>query len=260
MEKSPLSEIDESGLTHLPDDVTSSKIDSNFTSQFKPIPLRDFLDLNIGTGIHIYHKDKTVDLYINTDDHWRHIQNLISKQVYKEKPDYLPKASEYRKAHFGYHPFKFNRVILRPTPDAPTADPEGSNIPNSRKSSTNGSPNQPQALPQTLSLDTGASLSLSNGSFKSIGRPDEGYINASYIFEFFKAPENGPKFIATQGPIKASFAHFWKMVWQENVRLIVMLCGVLGDQVTLGDYYWPEVNKVLVFENIKVEFLSVEDG
>ena len=114
MEKSPLSEIDEGGLTHLPDDVTFSKIDSNFTSQFKPIPLAHFLDLNIGNGIHIYHKDKTIDLYINTDDHWRHIQNIISKQVYKEKPDYLPKAAEYRKAHFGYHPFKFNRVILKP--------------------------------------------------------------------------------------------------------------------------------------------------
>ena len=36
--------------------------------------------------------------------------------------------------------------------------------------------------------------------------------------------EDSEYFIATQGPLKSSISHFWKMVWNENSDFIIMLC------------------------------------
>ncbi|CAD6244697.1 GSCOCT00013427001.2-RA-CDS [Cotesia congregata] len=47
------------------------------------------------------------------------------------------------------------------------------------------------------------------------------YINANYVSGF----DMSAKFIATQEPMPGTFNDFWKMIWQENSRVIVMLNG-----------------------------------
>ena len=34
-----------------------------------------------------------------------------------------------------------------------------------------------------------------------------------------------PEVVATQGPLPETKGDFWRLVWQENARVIVMLCN-----------------------------------
>ncbi|XP_038056405.1 receptor-type tyrosine-protein phosphatase T-like [Patiria miniata] len=68
------------------------------------------------------------------------------------------------------------------------------------------------------------------------GDPHSDYVNASYIDGFNEAM----RYIASQGPNKASVTDMWRMVWQENTPKVVMLTNVLeGDKIKCAQY-WPD--------------------
>uniref|UniRef100_A0A3B5AKV8 protein-tyrosine-phosphatase n=1 Tax=Stegastes partitus TaxID=144197 RepID=A0A3B5AKV8_9TELE len=52
--------------------------------------------------------------------------------------------------------------------------------------------------------------------------PHTDYINASFV------PGGGSErdFICTQGPLPGTMADFWRMVWEQNVRIIVMVTAL----------------------------------
>uniref|UniRef100_A0A1I7WNZ3 Tyrosine-protein phosphatase domain-containing protein n=1 Tax=Heterorhabditis bacteriophora TaxID=37862 RepID=A0A1I7WNZ3_HETBA len=60
------------------------------------------------------------------------------------------------------------------------------------------------------------------------------YIHAS------KVMVGNNMFICTQGPLAATAAHFWAMVIQENVKLIVMLCRLIEDGKEKTFEYLPK--------------------
>ena len=68
--------------------------------------------------------------------------------------------------------------------------------------------------------------------------PEGHYINANHISN----PNTGARnyFIATQGPIPKTVDTFWKMVWQEDISTIVMLCGSNEGGKIRCETYWPE--------------------
>ncbi|XP_071082306.1 receptor-type tyrosine-protein phosphatase epsilon-like isoform X2 [Haliotis cracherodii] len=78
------------------------------------------------------------------------------------------------------------------------------------------------------------------------GGPD--YINASYIHGF-KSPL---KFIATQGPMNSTVVDFWRMVWQEGSREIVMLTNLLEQGMHKCHMYWLAKGQRGSFGNINV--------
>ncbi|CVL02722.1 probable protein-tyrosine-phosphatase [Fusarium proliferatum] len=60
------------------------------------------------------------------------------------------------------------------------------------------------------------------------------YINASHL----KASRSNKQYIATQGPLPATFEDFWSVIWQQDVRVVVMLTAESeGGQLKCHPYW-----------------------
>ncbi|XP_018414658.1 PREDICTED: tyrosine-protein phosphatase non-receptor type 18 [Nanorana parkeri] len=95
------------------------------------------------------------------------------------------------------------------------------------------------------------------------------YINASFI----QGVDNQPRYIATQGPLSHTVGDFWRMIWQYQVKVIVMACREVEHGKKKCERYWPMdeepfqygpftvstvakvfVNTEVVFRNLKVVY------
>lgn len=82
------------------------------------------------------------------------------------------------------------------------------------------------------------------------GVPNHGcdYINASHI----KATWSNKRYISTQAPIPATFNDFWNAVWQQDVRVIVMLTAEKEGAQVKAHNYWESRQ----YGSIHLDFLS----
>ncbi|KAI1301523.1 Tyrosine-protein phosphatase 10D [Halotydeus destructor] len=78
------------------------------------------------------------------------------------------------------------------------------------------------------------------------------YVNASYIPGY-----NSPReFIVTQGPLHSTRDDFWRMVWEQNSRAIVMLTKCVEKGREKCDHYWPNDTQPSYYGDIQVTILN----
>ncbi|XP_074234942.1 receptor-type tyrosine-protein phosphatase N2 isoform X4 [Saimiri boliviensis] len=85
------------------------------------------------------------------------------------------------------------------------------------------------------------------------------YINASPIMDH---DPRSPVYIATQGPLPATVADFWQMVWESGCVVIVMLTPLAENGVRQCYHYWPDEGSNLyhIYEvNLVSEHIWCED-
>lgn len=81
------------------------------------------------------------------------------------------------------------------------------------------------------------------------------YINASHV----KAEFSNRRYIATQAPIPATFNDFWRVVWEQDVRVIVMLTAEAeGGQVKSHVYWKAGEYGQLKLKNLSEREVSLE--
>eukprot|EP01147_Barroeca_monosierra_P009833 gene9833-2026_t len=61
------------------------------------------------------------------------------------------------------------------------------------------------------------------------------YINANFVPSYGKVA-----YIATQGPVPASFNAFWQMIWEQKIEIIAMVTNEIEGGKLKCHRYWPE--------------------
>ncbi|XP_035664265.1 tyrosine-protein phosphatase non-receptor type 9-like isoform X1 [Branchiostoma floridae] len=83
------------------------------------------------------------------------------------------------------------------------------------------------------------------------------YINANYM----DAYKHKNAFIATQGPLPRTFPDFWRMVWEQQVLIIVMTTRVIERGRLKCGQYWPNEEGMLDhYANFRVTNLEIQAG
>ncbi|XP_019907429.2 receptor-type tyrosine-protein phosphatase beta isoform X2 [Esox lucius] len=87
-------------------------------------------------------------------------------------------------------------------------------------------------------------------------QPHSDYINASYV----PGGCTERDFICTQGPMRSTMADFWRMVCEQNVKIIVMLTALKHKDVVLCDQYWPQERGTVSYGQVQVTTVSCKRG
>ncbi|ORY26158.1 hypothetical protein BCR39DRAFT_542036 [Naematelia encephala] len=81
---------------------------------------------------------------------------------------------------------------------------------------------------------------------------DSDYINASFV----QPRGTSRRYIATQGPLDATYRDFWTLVWEQHVRVIVMLTKQYEGGLLKCGNYWEDQH----YGHIKIHLISESGG
>ncbi|XP_061114084.1 receptor-type tyrosine-protein phosphatase V-like isoform X2 [Conger conger] len=82
------------------------------------------------------------------------------------------------------------------------------------------------------------------------------YINASYV----PGGASAHDFICTQGPLRSTRADFWRMVWEQNVRVIIMVTACIENRAMMCEPYWPQERVSVCYGAVQVTTLYQQRG
>ncbi|XP_062315845.1 tyrosine-protein phosphatase non-receptor type 18 isoform X1 [Osmerus eperlanus] len=81
---------------------------------------------------------------------------------------------------------------------------------------------------------------------------DSDYINANFI----QGATETKKYIATQGPLSATLVDFWRMIWQYEVKVIMMACREIEMRKRKCERYWAAHQETSQFGPFLVSNMS----
>ncbi|KAL3853318.1 hypothetical protein ACJMK2_016867 [Sinanodonta woodiana] len=86
------------------------------------------------------------------------------------------------------------------------------------------------------------------------GKEGSDFINASYLQGYNKSNE----FIITQHPVESTIVDFWRMVWDQNSSVIVLLSKLDGEKYP---QFWPDENNTIDVDtgNFKLTYREVDE-
>lgn len=87
------------------------------------------------------------------------------------------------------------------------------------------------------------------------GAPGSDYINANYCDGYSRQNE----YIATQGPLPNTVGDFWRMVWEQNSRTIVMMSQLEEGGRVKCVQYWPSKDHTLTYHGISITAINLEE-
>jgi len=89
-------------------------------------------------------------------------------------------------------------------------------------------------------------------------RNKSNYINASYVVDYF----GQKRYIACQAPIPSTVDDFWAMMWEQNIRGIVMLTRCVEGPKKKSEEYWPRSGSAVYDSDgyqIHVKYCGIEE-
>ncbi|XP_006811223.1 uncharacterized protein LOC100369011 [Saccoglossus kowalevskii] len=90
-----------------------------------------------------------------------------------------------------------------------------------------------------------------------IGETNSEYINANFVKGY-----NGQRkaYIATQAPLENTLENFWRLVWEQQSRVIIMLTDIQENGIKKCYQYWPTQKEGLLSSHLYGDYLiSVEE-
>ncbi|XP_027022514.1 receptor-type tyrosine-protein phosphatase beta-like [Tachysurus fulvidraco] len=87
-------------------------------------------------------------------------------------------------------------------------------------------------------------------------QPHSDYINANYVPGGYTEHD----FICTQAPLQSTMADFWRMVWEQNVQVIVMVTALNERGKVLCNQYWPPERGTGCYGALQVTTVSRHHG
>nr|BAJ52656.1 protein tyrosine phosphatase [Monosiga ovata] len=76
------------------------------------------------------------------------------------------------------------------------------------------------------------------------------YINANFVRD---CQGNGKGYICTQAPMEKTLSHFWRMIWEHDIRFLIMATGLVEKGEEKCQLYWPdEMGETIYFLDIGV--------
>jgi len=85
------------------------------------------------------------------------------------------------------------------------------------------------------------------------------YINASFISDVLHSADK--KYIAAQGPGEDTTPAFWQMIWQYDIRVVVMLTAVLESCGIKCNTYWPdELGEMRKYNDLTIQLFDIAEA
>lgn len=84
---------------------------------------------------------------------------------------------------------------------------------------------------------------------KKVGSDGSDYINANFI----KGYCGKKTFIAAQAPLENTMNDFWKMIWEQDVRIVIMVANMNERGRKQATKYWPNIEEENIFVNGDLE-------